>query len=85
GVSNVYFGVLYRKVIPNDKQGRFFGFLNSILLISAPIGITLTGLILETLKSSILIIIIGAITSLTAILSYIFIRKKEKLEITFND
>ncbi|PEP13992.1 MFS transporter [Bacillus wiedmannii] len=85
GVSNVYFGVLYRKIIPNDKQGRFFGLLNSILLISAPIGITLTGLILETLKSSILIIIIGAITSLTSILTYIFIRKKEKLEIKFND
>ena len=26
GVSNVYFGVLYRKLIPNEVQGRFFGF-----------------------------------------------------------
>lgn len=78
GVSNVYFGVLYRKIVPMEKQGRFFGLLNSVLLISTPIGITLTGLILERVTSSTLIIIIGTVTSFIAIFSYMFIRKKEQ-------
>ena len=35
GVSNVYFGVLYRKLIPNEVQGRFFGFKFVIISINS--------------------------------------------------
>lgn len=76
GMSNVYFGILYRKTVPMEKQGRFFGFLNSILLISTPVGVTLTGLVLESIKSSVFIILIGSLTSLTAFLSYLVIKNK---------
>lgn len=76
GMSNVYFGILYRKTVPMEKQGRFFGFLNSILLISTPVGVTLTGLVLESIKSSVFIILIGTLTSLTAFLSYLVIKNK---------
>ena len=41
GVSNIYFGVLYRKLIPNEVQGRFL-VLNSLLLVSTPVGIAIT-------------------------------------------
>ncbi|TKH10768.1 MFS transporter, partial [Bacillus wiedmannii] len=62
GVSNVYFGVLYRKLIPNEVQGKFFGFLSSLLLVSTPVGIAITGYFLESISASIVFIIIGIIT-----------------------
>lgn len=76
GVSNVYFGVLYRKLIPNEVQGRFFGFLSSLLLVSTPVGIALTGYFLESISASILFIIIGIITFLVSVISFVMINKK---------
>lgn len=76
GVSNVYFGVLYRKLIPNEVQGRFFGFLNSLLLVSTPIGIAITGYSLESISASILFIIIGIITFVVSVISFVLIHKK---------
>lgn len=76
GVSNVYFGVLYRKLIPNEVQGRFFGFLSSLLLVSTPVGIALTGYFLESISASILFIIIGIITFLVSVISFVIINKK---------
>ncbi|MDA1851865.1 MFS transporter [Bacillus cereus] len=63
GVSNVYFGVLYRKLIPNEVQGRFFGFLSSLLLVSTPVGIALTGYFLESISASIVFIMYIAASS----------------------
>ncbi|MEB9507435.1 MFS transporter [Bacillus anthracis] len=76
GVSNVYFGVLYRKLIPNEVQGRFFGFLSSLLLVSTPVGIALTGYFLESISASIVFIIIGIITFLVSVISFVMINKK---------
>ncbi|MED1610537.1 MFS transporter [Bacillus paranthracis] len=76
GVSNVYFGVLYRKLIPNEVQGRFFGFLNSLLLVSTPVGIAITGYSLESISTSIIFIIIGMITFLVSVISFVMINKK---------
>ncbi|MCU5691057.1 MULTISPECIES: MFS transporter [Bacillus cereus group] len=76
GVSNVYFGVLYRKLIPNEVQGRFFGFLSSLLLVSTPVGIALTGYFLESISASIVFIIIGIITFLVSFISFVMINKK---------
>ncbi|WP_431140764.1 MFS transporter [Bacillus pretiosus] len=76
GVSNVYFGVLYRKLIPNEVQGRFFGFLSSLLLVSTPVGIAITGYFLESISASILFIIIGIITFLVSVISFVMINKK---------
>ena len=75
GVSNVYFGVLYRKLIPNEVQGRFFGFLNSLLLVSTPIGIAITGYSLELISTSIIFIIIGIITFLVSVISFLIMNK----------
>ncbi|MFJ8239309.1 MFS transporter [Bacillus tropicus] len=76
GVSNAYFGVLYRKLIPNEVQGRFFGFLNSLLLVSTPIGIAITGYSLESISASILFIIIGIITFVVSVIAFVLIHKK---------
>jgi len=76
GVSNVYFGVLYRKLIPNEVQGRFFGFLSSLLLVSTPVGIAITGYFLESISASIVFIIIGIITFLVSVISFVTINKK---------
>ncbi|MEB9528335.1 MFS transporter [Bacillus anthracis] len=76
GVSNVYFGVLYRKLIQNEVQGRFFGFLSSLLLVSTPVGIALTGYFLESISASIVFIIIGIITFLVSVISFVMINKK---------
>ncbi|AYF09471.1 MFS transporter [Bacillus paramobilis] len=75
GVSNVYFGVLYRKLIPNEVQGRFFGFLNSLLLVSTPIGIAITGYSLESISASIIFIIIGIITFLVSVILFLIMNK----------
>ncbi|PHF97844.1 MFS transporter [Bacillus wiedmannii] len=75
GVSNVYFGVLYRKLIPNEVQGRFFGFLNSLLLVSTPIGIAITGYFLESISASIIFIITGIITILVSVISFLIMNK----------
>lgn len=76
GVSNVYFGVLYRKLIPNEVQGRFFGFLSSLLLVSTPVGIVITGYFLGSISASIVFIIIGIITFLVSVISFVTINKK---------
>ncbi|MED3021231.1 MULTISPECIES: MFS transporter [Bacillus cereus group] len=76
GVSNVYFGVLYRKLIPNEVQGRFFGFLSSLLLVSTPVGIAITGYFLGSISASIVFIIIGIITFLVSVISFVTINKK---------
>lgn len=76
GVSNVYFGVLYRKLVPNEVQGRFFGFLSSLLLVSTPVGIALTGYFLESISASIVFIIIGIITFLVSVISFVMINKR---------
>lgn len=44
GLSNTQFGIFYKKCIPKEVQGRFFGFLNSILLIATPAGNLINGL-----------------------------------------
>ncbi|WP_371399552.1 MFS transporter [Bacillus wiedmannii] len=75
GVSNVYFGVLYRKLIPNEVQGRFFGLLNSLLLVSTPVGIAITGYSLESISASIIFIIIGIITFLVSVISFLIMNK----------
>lgn len=80
GLSNVYFGSLYQKLIPLEKQGRFFGFLNSILLIATPIGQTITGGGLEFIKESYFIIAIGILTTITSIISLIFFKKNKTNE-----
>ncbi len=75
GVSNVYFGVLYRRLIPNEVQGRFFGFLSSLLLVSTPVGIAITGYSLESISASIIFIIIGIITFLVSVISFFIMSK----------
>jgi len=74
GLSNVYFGTLYQKIIPLDKQGRFFGFLNSLLLIATPIGQTLTGGGLEFLSENIFIVLIGLLTVIVGLFSLFYLK-----------
>lgn len=85
GISNIYFGVLYRKLVPNNKQGRFFGFLNAILMIAAPIGQIIVGIILEFVNVNLSFIVCGGLTVLTAIFSLIVLKDhtnlKSKIEV----
>lgn len=76
GMSNVYFGVLYRKIIPKNKQGRFFGFLNATLLMAIPIGQLITGFILENTSPSFLLIVFGILTVLTSLVSLYFLKNE---------
>jgi len=62
GMSNVYFGILYREMIPNNVQGRFFGFLNSVTTIAIPIGNVITGIILQYVSPSVSLVFLGLLT-----------------------
>lgn len=53
-----------------------FWFLNSLLLVSTPVGIAITGYSLELISASIVFIIIGIITFLVSVISFVMINKK---------
>lgn len=69
GMGNTYFGVMYRRKIPVEKQGRFFGFLGSALLISIPLGQVLTGVLLDSFNSNHIMGMLGLLTVVTAFVS----------------
>ncbi|MFJ5763715.1 MFS transporter [Lysinibacillus sp. NPDC093210] len=69
GMGNTYFGIMYRKKIPVKKQGRFFGFLSSALLISIPLGQVLTGVLLDSINPNLVMGILGLLTVVTAFVS----------------
>lgn len=65
GLSNVQFGIFYKKRIPAEIQGRFFGVLNSVLLIATPIGNTINGLLLNKIDAGISLVLLGIATAIT--------------------
>ena len=75
GVSNIYFGVLYRKLIPNEVQGRFLVFKFVIISINPGWNCN-NGIFLESISASIVFIIIGIITFLVSVISFVMINKK---------
>ncbi|EOT27471.1 hypothetical protein C805_01579 [Eubacterium sp. 14-2] len=62
GLSNTQFGIFYKKYIPQEVQGRFFGFLNSILLMATPVGTLVNGFFIETTSAALSIFILGLTT-----------------------
>jgi DHA3 family macrolide efflux protein-like MFS transporter len=68
GMSNVIFGVLYRKLVPKEMQGRFFGTLGSILTIISPIGYVFSGMLLEIITGQSLMVILGLLLLLFSII-----------------
>jgi MFS family permease len=77
GISNVNFGVLYRELIAPEQQGRFFGFLNSLLLISVPLGQMFVGLILEITNAQVIIQLLGMLTAVSALLFWVYLRRQK--------
>lgn len=47
GLSNVMFADIWRRLIPAEQQGRFFGMQGSLNQVLAPVGVTLTGLLAD--------------------------------------
>ncbi|GIO38207.1 hypothetical protein J41TS12_30680 [Paenibacillus antibioticophila] len=80
GISNVNFGVLYREMIASEQQGRFFGFLNSLLLVSVPLGQMLVGLVLEISKAEVIIQLLGILTTVSAFIFWVYL-KRQKLSL----
>lgn len=76
GLSNVQFGIFYKKYIPKEVQGRFFGFLNSILLMAAPIGNLMNGFFVEAMNAAVSIVLLGGITCIAGL---IFARVTKKM------
>lgn len=68
GLSNVQFGIFYKKYIPKEIQGRFFGFLNSILLIATPAGNLINGFFIEVMNVSASILLLGGLTCISGLL-----------------
>lgn len=79
GMSNVYFGVMYRNKIAIENQGRFFGFLGSSLLIAIPIGQLTTGILLKYFNENLLMNIFGLLTIITALISLKILTKNKKI------
>ena len=48
-----------------------FSVLSSLLLVSTPVGIAITGYSLESISASIIFIIIGIITFLVSVISFL--------------
>lgn len=74
GLSNVHFGIFYKKYIPKEIQGRFFGMLNSILMIATPVGNIINGILLKIIDASMSITILGILTCLAGLL-FVFMTK----------
>lgn len=68
GLSNVQFGIFYKKYIPKEVQGRFFGFLNSILLMATPIGNLMNGFFVEAMNAAVSIVLLGGITCIAGLI-----------------
>ncbi|MDF2626700.1 MAG: multidrug resistance protein [Symbiobacteriaceae bacterium] len=47
GLSNVMFAALYRVLVPQEQQGRFFGMLGSVNQALQPVGAALAGLLAD--------------------------------------
>ena len=45
GLGNVMFASLYRELVPQEQQGRFFGMLGTLSQILVPVGITVGGVL----------------------------------------
>jgi DHA3 family macrolide efflux protein-like MFS transporter len=67
GLSNVMFAVMYREVVPQEQQGRFFGMLGPINQALVPVGIGLGGLFGDLVSPFVMIGVAGVCVSLLAI------------------
>lgn len=85
GMVNTYFGIMYRRKIPVEKQGRFFGFLSAALLISIPVGQVLTGVLLEALNPNHIMGILGLLTVVTALVSLKVLGREQKKKIEYSN
>lgn len=81
GMGNTYFGIMYRRKIPVEKQGRFFGFLNAALLISIPVGQVMTGVLLDSKNPNLVMGILGLLTVVTALVSLKILSGEQKKNI----
>ncbi|QPQ36027.1 MFS transporter [Lysinibacillus sp. JNUCC-52] len=78
GMGNTYFGIMYRRKIPVEKQGRFFGFLSAALLISIPVGQVMTGVLLDSKNPNLVMGILGLLTVVTALVSLKILSGEQK-------
>ncbi|MFJ7838859.1 MFS transporter [Lysinibacillus sphaericus] len=85
GMGNTYFGIMYRRKIPVEKQGRFFGFLGAALLISIPVGQVLTGVLLDALNPNHIMGILGLLTVVTALVSIKVLGREQKKKIQYSN
>ena len=85
GMGNTYFGIMYRRKIPVEKQGRFFGFLGAALLISIPVGQVLTGVLLDALNPNHIMGILGLLTVVTALVSLKVLSGEQKKNIEYSN
>lgn len=67
GMSNAMYSYLYRTLIPIDMQGKFFGLLNSIAKIAAPLGVAISGLILTKVNAFHMIVVIGVLVCMVGL------------------
>ena len=85
GMGNTYFGIMYRRKIPVEKQGRFFGFLSAALLISIPVGQVFTGVLLDSINPNLVMGILGLLTVVTALVSIKVLGREQKKKIEYSN
>lgn len=85
GMGNTYFGIMYRRKIPVEKQGRFFGFLSAALLISIPVGQVFTGVLLDSINPNLVMGILGLLTVVTALVSIKILGREQKKKIEYSN
>ncbi len=83
GMGNTYFGIMYRRKIPVEKQGRFLGFLSAALLISIPVGQVFTGVLLDSINPNLVMGILGLLTVVTALVSIKVLGREQKKKIEY--
>lgn len=84
GMGNTYFGTMYRRKIPVEKQGRFFRFLSAALLISIPVGQVFTGVLLDSINPNLVMGILGLLTVVTALVSIKVLGREQKKKIEYS-
>jgi len=67
GLSNVMFATIFRSIIPQDQQGRFFGMYGPLNQVLMPVGLALGGVLGDAMSPFIVAGIVGAAVALLAL------------------